>query len=141
LRDRAVLRFLWWGHRFWYRVSAGRIGAKVRNLPVLELTTAGRRSGERRSVLLNHVSHSRGFVVVASNAGSDRPPAWWLNLEADPRAEVRVRGLGTQVRAEIVEGTERHELWSRFVAANPDYAAYERATSRSIPVVLLAREP
>ena len=140
VRNRTLLRFLWWGHRTWFRASGGRIGSRVANLPVLELATTGRKTGERRAVLLNYVPHERGFVVVGSNAGAERPPAWSLNLRADQRAEVRAGRERTDVRAEVLEGDERRELWSRFVAANPSYAAYERATSRTIPVVLLARE-
>jgi deazaflavin-dependent oxidoreductase (nitroreductase family) len=131
------MRWLWAGHRFWWRVSGGRIGRRVAGLPVLELVTVGRRSGEPRSVLLNFVKHPDGYVVVASNAGAASPPAWWRNLGADPDATIVHEGARAAVRASALEGPERGRAWSSFVAANPDYARYAAEAGREIPVVLL----
>jgi deazaflavin-dependent oxidoreductase (nitroreductase family) len=136
---RSTLKILWKLHLFWWRISGGRIGAFVTGLPVLELVTTGRTSEEPRSVLLNHVEHERGWVVVASNAGSDTAPAWCRNLEANPDATVRLRATRASVHARVLEGDERGRAWSAFVAANHDYADYEAATARPIPVVLLER--
>jgi deazaflavin-dependent oxidoreductase (nitroreductase family) len=138
---RSTLKVLWKLHLFWWRISGGRIGASVAGLPVLELVTTGRTSGEPRSVLLNHVEHERGWVVVASNAGSDTAPAWWRNLEANPDATVRLRATRAPVHARVLEGDERGRAWSAFVDANHDYADYEAATTRPIAVVLLERTP
>ena len=133
------MRFLWRSHRLWWRVSGGRLGAKMAGLPVIELITTGRRSGERRSVLLSCVLHPDGYVVVASNAGADAHPAWWLNLQASPEATVRRAGSQETVRARELEGAQRDELWSAFVAAYRGYDGYVGATDREIPVVLLER--
>jgi len=135
--DRLVLRVLWRIHRFWWRVSGGRIGARVAGLRVLELTTTGRTSGEPRSVLLNYLEHPGGYIVVASNAGADEPPAWWRNLEATPTARVSVGGKLRDVESTAMAGVERDQAWSAFVAANRGYEEYAAATSRVIPVVLL----
>jgi deazaflavin-dependent oxidoreductase (nitroreductase family) len=133
------MRWMWRGHRFWWRVSGGRIGGRVRGLPVLELTTTGRRSRGPRTVLLSYVARPDGFGVIASNAGSDRDPAWWLNLQATPAGRVRTAGERAAVEPVVLEGAERAEVWEAAVRANPDYAGYAARTRRPIPVVLLRR--
>jgi deazaflavin-dependent oxidoreductase (nitroreductase family) len=133
------MRWLWKGHRFWWRISGGHLGRRAAGLPVLELTTTGRRSGEPRSVLLNFVNHPDGWVVVASNAGASSPPAWWRNLEAHQEAIVMLAGERTAVRASVLDGHERDRAWPAFVAANPDYERYAAEAGREIPVVLLRR--
>ncbi|MFQ5966541.1 MAG: nitroreductase/quinone reductase family protein [Acidimicrobiia bacterium] len=124
-------------HRFFYRLSGGRIGGRVARLPVLELTTLGRRSGQPRSVLLNYLDDPDGFLVVASNAGDDRDPLWWLNLQSQPAATVAVASNQTAVRAEEVIGSEYQELWDRFGQLNPGYRDYALYTDRHITIVRL----
>src|SRR2546423_201573 len=82
--------------------------------PVLVLTTRGRRSGKPRSTPVAYIRDGDRLVVTAANAGLDRPPAWWLNLEADPRAEVEVGGRRTSVRARRAEGEEAQRLYACF---------------------------
>ena len=72
-------------------------------LPVLELIAIGRQSGERRAVLLNYVEHPDGYVVVASNAGYERDPAWWRNLVANPNATIRLGDKDAAVVARELE--------------------------------------
>jgi deazaflavin-dependent oxidoreductase (nitroreductase family) len=134
-----LLRTVWVVHRLAYRLTGGRLGSRAAGLPVLELTTTGRTSGQPRSVLLNFRPHEHGWVVVASNAGHDRHPAWWLNLESNPQARVRVGSRGEDVEARELDGPERERFWRQMVAANPNYAEYEARTDRPIPVVLLER--
>jgi deazaflavin-dependent oxidoreductase (nitroreductase family) len=88
-------------------------------------------------VLLNFVPHRDGFVVVASNAGSERPPAWWLNLQGEPTALVRRDGREYQARARELFGDERDDLFRAFVRRNGAYAYYAETAGRPIPVVLL----
>ena len=130
---------MWKVHRFLFRISSGRIGGRVLGLPVLELTTTGRTSGEPRTVLLNYISRPDGFAVIASNAGAERDPAWWLNLQAHPHARVRAGRELVSIEPRRLEGAERASVWDAAVRANPDYAGYEAAAGRSIPVVLLRR--
>jgi F420H(2)-dependent quinone reductase len=135
--SRRSMRVMWKLHRFWYRVSGGRIGAQVSGLPVLELTTVGRTSGQARSVLLTYLKDPRGHIVIASNAGSTEDPAWWKNLQSHPDASVRT-GMNTrQVRMRALDGDERASAWDRAVAANGGYATYATTAGRAIPVVLL----
>ncbi len=132
---------MWGLHRGLLRASRGRLGAQVRGLPVLLLTSTGRRSGEPRTVALSYLEHDGGYAVVASNAGADDHPAWWLNLEADPAATVEIRGRRQAVRARLAAGDEAARLWQAVVAANPDFAVYEERTDRELPVVVLDVEP
>jgi deazaflavin-dependent oxidoreductase (nitroreductase family) len=82
------------------------------------------------------------FAIVASNAGADRTPAWWLNLQAHPEAEVDADGRRVRVRAREAGPEERERLWPRFVQANDSYRRYESYTDRALPVVLLEpRQP
>jgi deazaflavin-dependent oxidoreductase (nitroreductase family) len=124
-------------HRFLYRVSGGRIGHHLGSRKALLLETVGRKSGKERVLPLLYVEDEIGLVVVASNAGDDRAPAWWLNLKARPEAWVQVGTRRYAVRArEAVDG-ERAQLWTKLVAAYAPYEEYERRTSRPIPIVVL----
>lgn len=124
-------------HRFLYRVSGGRIGHHLGSRKTLLLETVGRKSGKERVLPLLYVEDEIGLVVVASNAGDDRAPAWWLNLKARPEAWVQVGTRRYAVRArEAVDG-ERAQLWTKLVAAYAPYEEYERRTSRPIPIVVL----
>jgi deazaflavin-dependent oxidoreductase (nitroreductase family) len=109
------------------------------DMSILALTTTGRKSGEQRSSVVAFLPHGEAYAVVASNAGSDRTPAWWLNLQADPNGEVDADGVRSHVRARVAEGDEREELWRRFVDANESYERYRGYTERELPVVVLDR--
>ena len=135
------LRFGWWLHRALYRLSGGRIGRRVNGFEVLRLTTRGRRSGEPRDVMLQMLPHADGWAVVASHAGEDREPAWRLNLQARPEAEIQIRSMRTPVRAREASGAERSELWARFAAVDEAYEEDARRTTRVIAVVVLEPMP
>ena len=87
-RTRAV-ELMWRAHRWLYRLSGGRVGARLGTLPVLMLTTKGRKTSEPRTVLLTYMADAGCYVVFASHAGEEREPPWWLNLRAALEAEVR----------------------------------------------------
>jgi deazaflavin-dependent oxidoreductase (nitroreductase family) len=108
-------------------------------MPVLELTTVGRRSGLPRSVMLTSpVRDGEAIVVVASRGGDDRHPDWLLNLRTQPRVEVALRGGPRRpMLARVADGAERERLWTEITTFHPRYAAYQRRTTREIPVVLL----
>jgi deazaflavin-dependent oxidoreductase (nitroreductase family) len=131
-------------HRTVYAVSLHRLGtAKPRpgRLGTLFLETAGRTTGIIRHNALGYVEDGPNLVVVATNAGAPTDPAWWRNLEARPDAWVEIGPRRVAVHARAATGVERERLWDRFVAANPRYGEYERATSRAIPVVVLEPRP
>jgi deazaflavin-dependent oxidoreductase (nitroreductase family) len=108
--------------------------------PVLALTTTGRKSGERRSTVIACMPDDENFVVIPSNAGQDRAPAWWLNLQADPRAEVDFQGEHVRVRARRASPEEEARLWPRVLQQYGGFEEYRRMTDRDIPVVILERE-
>ena len=106
-------------------------------LPVLLLTTTGRKSGARRTLPLIYKKVGEGFVIIASKGGAPSHPAWYLNLVAEPDCEIQVAYDHFRVRARIAEGEERDSLWQRLVEIYPPYTDYQAATSRKIPVVVL----
>jgi deazaflavin-dependent oxidoreductase (nitroreductase family) len=136
VRTGTPLRLFWRLHRGFMRLSGGRFG-KVGPMDALLLTARGRKSGERRDVALNYLRDGASYVVVASYAGEDRDPAWWLNLKSDPEAEVTLAGARVKVRARESEGAERERLWALLVETDPAYAEYQRRTGRRLAVVVL----
>jgi deazaflavin-dependent oxidoreductase (nitroreductase family) len=126
-------------HRALIRVAPGRFGHEALGMPVLELTTTGRLSGRPRSVMLTSpIRDGDAIVVVASRGGDDRHPDWLLNLRAEPNVEVALRnGPRRPMTAHVADAAERERLWTEIAASHPRYAAYQRRTSREIPVVLL----
>jgi len=101
------------------------------------VTTTGRRSGTPRPVVLYAWEDGDRWVIVGSQGGADRDPAWVGNLRADRRALLKVGREERSVEAIEVDGTERDRLWELVVAAFPLYATYQRRTSRRIPLFVL----
>jgi deazaflavin-dependent oxidoreductase (nitroreductase family) len=126
-------------HRGLLKISGGRAGWRAANMPVLELTTTGRKSGQARSVLLTSpLQAGPALIVVASRGGDDKPPAWYLNLSENPDVEVALKGLPKQrMRARIATPEERGRWWPRLTADHKLYAGYQTKTAREIPLVLL----
>jgi deazaflavin-dependent oxidoreductase (nitroreductase family) len=124
-------------HAWLLRRSGGRLGRRFMGGDVLVLRTTGRRSGEPREAPMFYLPFRGGWAVVASNAASRRPPAWWLNLEAVPDADAMVGETWTPVRARRASDDERDELWPRFVAMYSGYDRYAELATREMPVVVL----
>jgi deazaflavin-dependent oxidoreductase (nitroreductase family) len=126
-------------HRRILRLTRGRVGWYAVGMPMLALTTIGRRTGEKRTTMLSSpMQRGETIVVVASRGGSDLHPDWYLNLVAEPRVEVDYQGTGAQpMRAHVADATERAELWPIVTKDHRNYAAYQRKTDREIPLVLL----
>ena len=125
-------------HRAIWNASGGRIAGKGYGMPVLALTTTGRKSGQPRTVMLTSpLQEGDKVIIVASKGGDDRNPEWFLNLKANPKVEVKLRGKTTSMTAHVPEGTERAELWQRLTSAHKNYAQYQTKTDREIPVVVL----
>ena len=137
--NRFFIRIMSLVHGVLYWATGGFIGAKI-GAPVLLLTTAGRKTGRSRTTPLLYLEEDSNWVIVGSNAGDDRHPAWWLNLESNPVATIQVRSARMRVRARKASESEKSDLWPRFVKMNSDYQAYRHRTKREIPVVILERE-
>jgi deazaflavin-dependent oxidoreductase (nitroreductase family) len=125
-------------HHRVFAVTRGRVLGRWGGHDVLELTTRGRQSGRPRSVILAClVTEGESLVVVASDGGAPRHPAWYINLRADPAAEVVREGRRARVRARTAEGDERERLWRRITQVAPAYGRYQQRTERILPVVVL----
>ena len=128
-------------HRLLLRLSRGRVLGRLEGHGVLLLETRGRRSGKPRSSPLMYFQFgdSADLIVVASNYGQDRHPAWYLNVAADPNVTVEANGERFTAEARITGSEERAALLERVVASNPRFGGYRAATGREIPVVALRR--
>jgi len=125
-------------HRGLIKLSGGRVGWNVA-MPVLELTTIGRKSGQPRSVMLTS-PHQDGdtLVVVASRGGDDTHPAWFLNLRDNPDVEVSLKGAPKRpMHARVADADERAKLWPKIAGDFKNYAQYQTKTEREIPLVFL----
>lgn len=120
-----------------YVETDGAEGHDWRGTTTLILTTTGRRSGAERSTPLIYQRAGDSYVVVASKAGADDHPAWYLNLDADPNVHVQVLGERFAARARTAGPQEKPGLWEKMVATWPAYDDYRQKTSREIPVVVL----
>jgi deazaflavin-dependent oxidoreductase (nitroreductase family) len=122
-----------------YRLTGGRVFGRVGGHPVLLLQTRGRRSGRARTTPVQYLADGDAFVVVASNAGARRPPAWLLNLRADPHARVELGADALDVTARETRDEERAALWHRLTADNPSLSKAARKAGRPLPIVVLTR--
>ena len=134
-----IIKLFWAVHLKLYLWSSGRIGSKMRGLPVLLLTTRGKKTGLLRTKALMYLPYGDDFVVIASNLGMDNHPAWWLNLMADPKASVQIGSLSFNVLAREAQDDERESIFQSLAERTPDYEQYRSWTSRRIPLVILKR--
>jgi deazaflavin-dependent oxidoreductase (nitroreductase family) len=134
-----LLRFLGRFNVPIYRATRGRVMGKVGRAPVVLLTTTGRRSGQSRTAPVLYLADGDRLVVIGSNAGNVRAPAWALNLLAHPDAEVQLRGDRWPVRARVTQGEERADLWRRMNDQYAGFDDYKARTSRDINVFTLER--
>ncbi len=120
-----------------YRETDGEEGHEWNGASVLILTTTGRKSGQRRYTPLIYGRSGENFLVVASKGGADEPPAWFVNLEADPETEVQVKADRLRTRARVATPEEKPQMWKTMTSAWPAYDEYQTKTEREIPVVVL----
>jgi len=128
-------------HRTILKVSGGRKGWNAGNMPVLKLTTVGRKSGEKREVMLTSpLQLDSTMVIVASRGGDDHHPAWFLNLRDEPLVEVATKDeTKHQRRARIATAEERNAMWPQIVERYKNYVGYQSRTHRERPLVLLEK--
>jgi deazaflavin-dependent oxidoreductase (nitroreductase family) len=138
--NRAAARFFTRGHIFWYRVTGGLIGSGFGKIRMLLLTTKGRKSARPWTTPLSYIRDGEDYVVIASFGGSPQHPAWYLNLQADPQAEVQVGPKVIKVTARTAGPDERARLWPKAVEMYSGYEGYQARTKREIPLVLLRPE-
>jgi deazaflavin-dependent oxidoreductase (nitroreductase family) len=124
-------------HSSLYRATDGRVGGRFLGGPVLLLNTTGRKSGQRRTTPLLYVIDGEDFVIIASNGGAPKHPAWYLNLKANPDATVEIEGRETRVRAEEASPEDKGRLWQKMVEMYSGYDGYQRKAEREIPLLVL----
>ena len=123
-----------------YRATGGVIGGRFGKANILLLTTTGRKSRRKRTTPLLYIKDGDDFVLIASNAGDDRNPGWWVNLKADPHGRVQIGWAKTDVTARQTTPEEKARLWPRIIDVYPGYDEYTTRTTREIPVVILTPE-
>jgi deazaflavin-dependent oxidoreductase (nitroreductase family) len=138
LRMPRLTRRLAGAHGALFRHAHGRAFGRWFGAPVLVLETVGRRTGRPRATPLVYVPDGDDLVVVPANAGADRPPAWWLNLQAAGAGIAILRDDRRRVAPRVAAGAERERLWRRVADVAP-LEHYQRRTSRWLPVVILER--
>ncbi|MCB7136881.1 nitroreductase family deazaflavin-dependent oxidoreductase [Cellulosimicrobium marinum] len=122
-----------------YEASGGTRSTTLNGMPVVVLTTLGRRTGAVRKTPLMRVEHDGTYAVVASLGGAPQHPVWYHNVVAHPQVELQDEGARHDYVAREVHGEERDLWWERAVAAYPPYADYQQRTDRVIPVLVLER--
>jgi len=120
-----------------YRLTGGRVGGKVGKAPICLLTTTGRRSGEPRTAPVVYLADGERVILIDTNAGNEKLPAWSLNLEAKPEAEVELGRKRRSVRARVAEGEERTELWRRHIEQFEGFDFYVTKLERTPSVWVL----
>ncbi len=124
-------------HRAVYRLSGGRIGARMGKLESVLVETVGRRSGKPRTVPIICYPYRDSVVVSASNSGRETHPNWYLNMRSNPRVKVQRGREHFEAEAEDVPESEREALWREITAVNPHQQQYRACTDREIPLVYL----
>lgn len=135
---RSAQRAVTTAHRQVFDLSKGRVAGRAFGMPVVKLTTVGRTSGQPRHTMLTSPVHDDSrIVLVASDGGAARHPAWYLNLRRDPHVTATMSGRSRSMVARTAGAEERAVLWPQIVAAYSGYAGYQAKTDRNIPVVIL----
>jgi deazaflavin-dependent oxidoreductase (nitroreductase family) len=120
-----------------YEATDGAQAWDLRGVPVIILTTRGRKSGALRKAPLMRVTDGEKYAVVASKGGAPEHPVWYLNMLADPVVTLQDKAVKKQYRAHTASGAEREQWWARATAVWPDYDTYQTKTDREIPIVIL----
>lgn len=136
---RSMVKLFGKAHKVVYRMSGGRVFAKLGRAPMLLLTATGRKSGKPRTTPLLYVEDGDGFAVVASFGGAPEHPSWYRNLEKNPKVTLQIENRVIPVTASTATPEEKKRLWPRLTAIYADYDNYQKETTRDIPVVLLRK--
>lgn len=142
---RWFIRSAWAVHRGLFRITGGRFGLrrpKPDRWGMLRLTTIGRRTGQKRSVILAYYEDGPNIITMAMNGWAEGEPAWWLNLQAHPEAVLQLPDGRRTVTARAAVGKERSRLWDRWRQLdNDDVDAYAALRSQETAVVVLEPSP
>ncbi len=123
-----------------FRASKHKAGGLFEGQALLLLTTTGAKSGQPRTSPVAYIRDGERLVVVNSNNGQDFHSAWYYNLLAHPQVTVEVWDETFAATAAVAEGTERQQLWDKFLATHARFADYQAKTARQLPVIVLTRQ-
>ena len=132
-----TIRLLGRLHAWLWKLCGGKLDNAFRKLPFMMLTTTGRKTGQRRTTPVLYLQDETGLIVVASFGGNDMHPAWYLNLEQCPEAEVIIKGEHRRVLARKLSPEEKKVVWPRLVQLYPQFETYQQRTHREIPLMRL----
>jgi deazaflavin-dependent oxidoreductase (nitroreductase family) len=124
--NRTAVRLVWRTHKLVWNATGGRLGRKLGGMPILELVTTGRKSGEPRQILINYIEHDGSPVAIETNAGRDADPAWVLNLRTRPNARARWDGTWRDVTARELTGVEHSQGWEQLSERVPPTPTTQR---------------
>ena len=125
-------------HAWLSRLAGGKLAHAFGGAPFIMLTTKGRRTGRSRTTPVLYLQDGPDLIVVASFGGNDMHPAWYLNLEECPEAEILINGERRRVVARRVSPEEKNVIWPRLVEMYPNFAVYQQRTNREIPLLKLS---
>ncbi len=122
---------------YFYRRSGGKRMNRVRGMPILILTTIGRKSGKHRVTPVMYIQDGDNYVVTASNNGAKENPGWFANMQADPKIKIEVDGTTKNVIARKANSEEKARLWPQLIQQAPFFEGYQKKTKRELPMVVL----
>ena len=122
---------------FIYRRSGGKRMGTLRGMPLLLLTTSGRKTGKQRVTPVMYIRDGDNYVITASNRGEDKNPAWFVNLQANPSTSIEVDGVTRSVVAHKASREEKDRLWTQLVKQASFFDDYRKKTTREIPMMIL----
>jgi len=125
-------------HAWLWRLFGGKLGSGFERAPFMMLTTKGRKTGQARTTPVLYLQDGPDLIVVASFGGNDMHPAWYLNLERSPEAEVLIEGRRRRLFARKVSPEEKKLIWPRLIKMYPSFDLYQRRTRREIPLLRLS---
>ena len=125
-------------HGWLWKLTRGAVGNNLGTAHFMMLTTNGRQTGRERTTPVLYLKDGADLIVVASFGGNDMHPAWYLNLERDPRAEVLLNGQRRLLVAHRVSPEEKQSIWPRLIEMYPNFAVYQQRTRREIPLLRLS---
>jgi deazaflavin-dependent oxidoreductase (nitroreductase family) len=120
-----------------FRTNGGKVGGGFEGAPLLLLHTTGAKSGRERVNPMMYKALGDSYAVFASKGGAPVNPDWYHNLLANPRVRAEIGPQTVELTARVADGETRERIWSEWKTAYPNFADYERKTSRPIPVVIL----
>jgi len=120
-----------------FRENGGKVGGYFEHMPMLLLTTKGAKSGKTRIHPLAYTKDGNRLVIIASKGGAPTNPDWFYNVQAHPEATVEIGSQRFKARAQVPQGEERERLYAQMAAKLPQFAEYQKQTTRQIPVITL----